>query len=161
MTSSSDSYSHDVAVVGFSLRFPEKATSPQAFWELVQEGRSFMKEVPSSRFNINGFYRPDAMVLKDQLFDYLTQSDWQAVLDPKLTGTWNLHHQPSSHLDFFVILSSLGGMIGSRGQSQYTAVAAFQDAFARYRHARGQPCISLDIGLVKSVGYVAEQEDIA
>jgi acyl transferase domain-containing protein len=60
MTSSSDSYSHDVAVVGFSLRFPEKATSPQAFWELLQEGRSVMKEVPSSRFNINGFYHPDA-----------------------------------------------------------------------------------------------------
>jgi hypothetical protein len=99
--------------------------------------------------------------LQDQLFDNLTLSDWQAVLDPKLTGTWNLHHQLSSDLDFFVILSSLGGMIGSRGQSQYTAVAAFQDAFARYRHARGQPCISLDIGLVTSVGYVAEQEDIA
>lgn len=64
-------------------------------------------------------------------------------------------------MDFFVILSSLGGMIGSRGQSQYTAVAAFQDAFARYRHTKNQHCISLDIGLVTSVGYVAEQEDIA
>ena len=49
-----------IAVIGFSLRFPQEATSPESFWEMLCEGRSAMTEVPSDRFNINGFYHPDA-----------------------------------------------------------------------------------------------------
>lgn len=52
--------SDPVAVVGFSLRFPQDATSTQSFWKILQEGRSVTTEVPSDRFNINGFYHPDA-----------------------------------------------------------------------------------------------------
>lgn len=100
-------------------------------------------------------------LLKDRLFDNMTKEEWQAVLDPKVRGTWNLHNKLSDNLDFFVILSSLGGMIGARGQSQYNAAATFQDAFARHRQSLGQKCISIDIGLVTSVGYVAEHQDVA
>lgn len=91
----------------------------------------------------------------------MTKEEWHAVLEPKVRGTWNLHNKLPDNLDFFVILSSLGGMVGAKGQSQYNAAATFQDAFARHRHSLGQKCISLDIGLVTSVGYVAEHEDIA
>ncbi|PYI09611.1 KR-domain-containing protein [Aspergillus sclerotiicarbonarius CBS 121057] len=73
------------------------------------------------------------MVLQDRLFHNMSREEWQAVLDPKVTETWNLHHQLPARMDLFVILSSLGGMIGSRGQSQYKAAATFQDAFARHR----------------------------
>ncbi|KAB8224259.1 hypothetical protein BDV33DRAFT_199654 [Aspergillus novoparasiticus] len=48
-------------------------------------------------------------------------------------------------MDFFVILSSLGGMIGAKGQSQYNAAGTFQDAFARHRWSQGQKCICIDI----------------
>ncbi|KAI2933105.1 hypothetical protein CBS147320_1624 [Aspergillus niger] len=102
-----------------------------------------------------------SMVLKDRLFDNMSLAEWQAVLDPKVAGTWNLHHHLPADMDFFVILSSLGGMIGSRGQSQYNAAATFQDAFARHRWAHGQKCISIDVGLLTSVGYVAEQKDVS
>nr|XP_001396949.2 polyketide synthase [Aspergillus niger CBS 513.88] len=102
-----------------------------------------------------------SMVLKDRLFDNMSLAEWQAVLDPKIAGTWNLHHHLPADMDFFVILSSLGGMIGSRGQSQYNAAATFQDAFARHRWAHGQKCISIDVGLLTSVGYVAEQKDVS
>ncbi|EHA24700.1 hypothetical protein ASPNIDRAFT_210217 [Aspergillus niger ATCC 1015] len=102
-----------------------------------------------------------SMVLKDRLFDNMSLAGWQAVLDPKVAGTWNLHHHLPADMDFFVILSSLGGMIGSRGQSQYNAAATFQDAFARHRWAHGQKCISIDVGLLTSVGYVAEQKDVS
>lgn len=50
---------NDVAVIGYSLRFPGDATSPQKFWEILKDGRSVMTEVPADRFNINGFYHPD------------------------------------------------------------------------------------------------------
>lgn len=49
-----------IVVVGFSLRFPQEATTAESFWEMLREGRSAMTEVPSDRFNINGFYHPDA-----------------------------------------------------------------------------------------------------
>lgn len=91
----------------------------------------------------------------------MTKDEWQAVLDPKLSGSWNLHRILPQSMDFFVILSSLGGMTGSSGQSQYNAVSTFQDAFARHRWLLGEKCVSLDIGLVTGVGYVAEHSHIA
>jgi acyl carrier protein len=82
-------------------------------------------------------------------------------MGPKIDGTWNLHHVLPDKMDFFVILSSTGGMIGSTGQSQYNAASTFQDAFARHRWALGEQCISLDVGVVQGIGYVAEHSDIA
>lgn len=49
-----------IAVIGFSLKFPQDATSPEGFWKILSEGRSAMTEVPSARFNIDAFYSPNA-----------------------------------------------------------------------------------------------------
>ena len=49
----------DIAIIGFSLRFPQDAVSPETFWNLLVEGRSTVTEVPESRFNINAVYHPD------------------------------------------------------------------------------------------------------
>ena len=49
-----------LAVVGFSLRFPQEATSTESFWSMMMEGRSAMTEYPKSRMNIDSFYCPDA-----------------------------------------------------------------------------------------------------
>ena len=49
----------DIAIIGFSLRFPQDAVSPESFWDMLMEGRSAVTEVPESRFNINAFYHPD------------------------------------------------------------------------------------------------------
>ncbi|KAL9121039.1 MAG: hypothetical protein Q9187_002405 [Circinaria calcarea] len=48
-----------VAVVGFSIRFPQDATSPEAFWQMLCEGRSAMTEIPKDRFNLDAFYHSD------------------------------------------------------------------------------------------------------
>lgn len=50
-----------IAVIGFSMRFPDEATSPEGLWNILREGRNVMTEVPPERFNIDGFYHPDAM----------------------------------------------------------------------------------------------------
>ena len=47
-------------------------------------------------------------------------------------------------------------MTGSYGQANYAAANTFQDAFARHLVATGQPCISLDLGSIMSVGFAAE-----
>ena len=49
----------DIAIIGFSLRFPQDAVSPESFWDMLVEGRSAATEVPASRFNIDAFYHPD------------------------------------------------------------------------------------------------------
>ena len=49
----------DIAIVGFSLRFPQDAVSSESFWTMLLQGRSAATEVPESRFNINAFYHPD------------------------------------------------------------------------------------------------------
>ena len=63
-------------------------------------------------------------------------------------------------MDFFVLLSSTGGVFGSRGQSNYAAGSTYQDAFAKYRVSLGEKCISLDLGLMLSVGFAAERQHI-
>ena len=92
----------------------------------------------------------------------MTYENYHAAIRPKVQGSWNLHRQLSGHdLDFFVMLSSLAGVVGFVSQSNYSAGGAFQDALARYRTARGLPGVAIDIGIVKSVGYVAEDDGTA
>ena len=46
-----------IAIIGFSLRFPQDATSPQTFWKMLMEKRNVMTDVPTDRFNVDAFYR--------------------------------------------------------------------------------------------------------
>ncbi|KAF2762994.1 hypothetical protein EJ05DRAFT_495835 [Pseudovirgaria hyperparasitica] len=101
-----------------------------------------------------------AMVLKDSLFENMSLEDFNAALRPKVTGSWNLHTYLPSDLDFFVMLSSSMGAIGNLGQSNYAAGNTYQDSLARYRAECGQHGISLGLGLITDVGFVAEHPDI-
>ena len=49
-----------VAVLGFSLKFPQHANSAEEFWKMLIEGRSALTEVPPERFNIDAFYHGNA-----------------------------------------------------------------------------------------------------
>ncbi|KAL8303319.1 hypothetical protein RB600_006977 [Gaeumannomyces tritici] len=97
------------------------------------------------------------MVLKDDSFTSMSLDDFHAALAPKVKGSWNLHSLLPDGLDFFVMLSSMTGVMGSHGQSNYAAGNSYQDALARYRLASGQRAVSLDLGMLLSVGFVAQQ----
>ena len=45
-----------IAIVGFSLKFPQDADSAEGFWEMLVNGRSALTGVPPDRFNIDSFY---------------------------------------------------------------------------------------------------------
>jgi type V secretory pathway adhesin AidA len=85
----------------------------------------------------------------------------QAVLAPKVIGTINLHHA-TKHLplDFFLMTSSLVGVIGTATQAAYCAANAFQDDFARQRLSQGLPATSLDLGLILEVGSVSQTKNV-
>ncbi|KAI0879040.1 hypothetical protein GGS24DRAFT_486779 [Hypoxylon argillaceum] len=102
-----------------------------------------------------------AMVLDDVLFHKMTFKQWVTATRPKIQGSWNLHELLPRDLDFFIQLSSLAGIIGSVSQSNYSAGNTFQDALAQYRQAQGLPAQSIDLGLMKDIGYVEEHKDVA
>ena len=88
--------------------------------------------------------------------------DYNAAVRPKVLGTWNLHQQSlSMNLDFFIMLSSLTGMVGNSSQCNYAAGNTFENAVARHRTVQGLPGVSLDLGPIKSVGYVSETAGVA
>jgi NADPH:quinone reductase-like Zn-dependent oxidoreductase len=112
-------------------------------------------KLPPIRGIVNG-----AMALRDSLFDEMTFDDWQTCIRPKVAGTWNLHShftQPDS-LDFFIMLSSVSGVIGTASQANYAAGGAYQDAIAHKRRSMGLPAVSLDLGIVKEVGTASTAE---
>lgn len=96
---------------------------------------------------------------QDAIVENMTHENYIAATRPKVQGTWNLHGQ-FRNLDFFVMLSSLVGIGGNSSQSNYAAGGSFQDALARYRNARGLPAVSLDLGMIASVGYVARTDGV-
>jgi hypothetical protein len=83
----------------------------------------------------------------------MSHPDWALAAHPKTLGSWNLHtHLPLSHpASFVVFLSSAAGVIGNRGQSNYAAGNAFQDALAHHRRTL---TVSLDLGPVIGAGMV-------
>lgn len=91
----------------------------------------------------------------------MTAQDYNAVLQPRYHGTWNLHRNLPSDLDFFLVLSSISGVIGNATQSAYAAGSAFMDSFAAYRNAMGLTGVSLDLGTITDVGYLASNKELA
>ncbi|KAF2713296.1 hypothetical protein K504DRAFT_398387 [Pleomassaria siparia CBS 279.74] len=104
-----------------------------------------------------------SMVLRDQMFDGMSIEDWNAVTRPKVQGTWNLHNAASSKnidLDFFLLFSSLSGIVGQVGQSNYASANTFLDAFVQYRTSQNLPCTAIDLGAMEGVGYLSENTDL-
>ncbi|KAJ5084893.1 hypothetical protein NUU61_009472 [Penicillium alfredii] len=97
----------------------------------------------------------------DVHIERMTAEDYNTVLGPKYAGTWNLQRHLPHDLDFFVMLSSISGVIGNATQAAYAAGSTFTDSFAAYRNALGLPAVSLDLGTITDVGYLAENKDLA
>jgi acyl transferase domain-containing protein/NADPH:quinone reductase-like Zn-dependent oxidoreductase/NAD(P)-dependent dehydrogenase (short-subunit alcohol dehydrogenase family)/acyl carrier protein len=48
-----------IAIVGVGCRIPGGANSPEQFWQLLHEGRSAIREIPSDRWDVNAYYDPN------------------------------------------------------------------------------------------------------
>ncbi|KAL9110642.1 MAG: hypothetical protein Q9227_004819 [Pyrenula ochraceoflavens] len=96
------------------------------------------------------------MILHDNFFMNMPHEDFVSVLQPKVQGSWNLHNHLPAQLSFFVLLSSISSVTGSRAQANYASANAYQNALARHRVARGQKALALSLGPVMGVGKVAE-----
>ncbi len=55
---SSNNRNEPIAIIGLSCRFP-KASSPQAFWDLLRNGVDAITEVPPDRWDVDAFHSSD------------------------------------------------------------------------------------------------------
>ncbi|WP_322768339.1 type I polyketide synthase, partial [Frankia sp. Cr1] len=102
-----------------------------------------------------------AGVLDDATLGTLDPARLLAVLEPKVAGSWNLHNLTAGlPLDFFVMFSSLAGVLGSPGQGNYAAANAFLDALASLRASQGRPAVSIAWGSWADTGLSVRSEGV-
>ncbi|KAF5647464.1 polyketide synthase [Fusarium sp. NRRL 52700] len=102
-----------------------------------------------------------AMVLRDGLFQNMSYESWVTSIQPKVLGSKNLH-EATDHLplDFFLMTSSVSGILGTPAQGNYAAANSYMDALARLRRSQGKPACAVILPMVLGVGVVAENLDL-
>nr|WP_319491612.1 non-ribosomal peptide synthetase/type I polyketide synthase [uncultured Desulfobacter sp.] len=94
-----------------------------------------------------------AGVVDDGLITRLNWDRFSTVINPKVSGTRNLHHLTRNlDLDYFVMFSSVVSLLGSPGQSSYAAANSFMDALAFWRRNAGLPALVINWGPWKGPG---------
>ncbi|KAI1026382.1 hypothetical protein LB503_012850 [Fusarium chuoi] len=102
-----------------------------------------------------------AMVLRDGLFQNMTYESWTTSIQPKVLGSRNLHEATADlPLDFFLMTSSVSGILGTQAQGNYAAANSYMDALARLRRSQGKPACAVILPMVLGVGVVAENLDL-
>lgn len=90
------------------------------------------------------------------------EANLQASLGAKSTGAWNLHScSDGEDLDFFVLYSSIAGVLGNAGQAGYAAANAYLQGLAALRRAEGRPSLVVHWGALSDAGHVADHAEIA
>jgi len=57
-------------------------------------------------------------------------------------------------VEYFLLASSVSGVLGSMEQSNYSAGCTFLDTLAEYRRKQGLPAISFQMGAIRGAGYL-------
>ncbi|MEL7407029.1 MAG: SDR family NAD(P)-dependent oxidoreductase [Cyanobacteria bacterium J06558_2] len=100
-----------------------------------------------------------AGILDDSAIQNMTWLQMERVLQPKVTGAWNLHNlTQDTNLDFFILFSSAVSLLGSPGQGNHVAANSFLDSLAHYRQSLGLPAMSINWGTWSDVGAAAEKQ---
>lgn len=85
----------------------------------------------------------------------MTYSKWLRAFLPKARGSRNLLAQLwPGHEPFFILLSSITGVIGNTAQSNYASGNTFEDALANHARSHlGIRATSIDVGLVSDSSH--------
>lgn len=100
-----------------------------------------------------------AMHLDDAPLEELTRERFLAVLAPKTIGATVLDQLTRDRtLDFFVVYSSVAGLIGNLHQAPYAAANLHLEALVRTRREHGLPGTAMAWGGIADTGYVARTQ---
>ncbi len=99
-------------------------------------------------FHLAGF-------LDDDAIEKLTWDRFNAVLSPKVDGSWFLNELTRDMpLDHFVVFSSIASVFGTHGQANHVAANTFLDALIASRRADFLPGLSVNWGAWGEIGTV-------
>ncbi|KAI1152708.1 KR domain-containing protein [Nemania diffusa] len=101
-------------------------------------------------------YCHGGMVLQDSILEQMAWTQRRDAVNPKLLKTKNINELFGESLDFYVMLSSGASMLSNPSQANYAVGDAYQDAIARYRASGDWAAVTIDLGMVQSVEFVAE-----
>jgi hypothetical protein len=103
--------SRDIAICGFSLKFPQDATSSKAFWEMMLQKRCAMTYFPADYLNPDGFYEGERskpklntvsaiLITSSKVPHTLVCSGGRIVayMNPAVQQRWSLHQRRSRSL---------------------------------------------------------------
>jgi hypothetical protein len=93
------------------------------------------------------------------VIEQMSVDDYQLALRPKVQGTQNLNTAFGSSLDFFIMLSSCASILGNKGQANYAAGNAFQDAFAYSKSDDQSNFVALNLGIIEDAGVLSLHSD--
>ncbi|KAE8331373.1 hypothetical protein BDV39DRAFT_189789 [Aspergillus sergii] len=92
---------------------------------------------------------------------HCSPSDVADVLAPKVRGSLALDTLfPPGTLDFFFFMSSIGQLIGFRGQLSYAPANAFMDGLATHRRRQGENSMSILWTAWRGVGLAAQTKSV-
>ncbi len=98
--------------------------------------------------------------LSDGALGNQTWDRFEHVLWPKVVGAWHLHRATRHRdLDFFVLFSSVAGVLGNPGQANHAAANAFLDQLAAHRRSVGLPGQAIAWGAWSGLGEAEEQRE--
>jgi hypothetical protein len=85
----------------------------------------------------------------------MTSESFEAAASSKVNGTQNLYKATSNlKMDFFLMISSISGMLSFKGQANYAAGNAFQDYLALELEESSTRYISLILGLIEDSNVI-------
>jgi NAD(P)-dependent dehydrogenase (short-subunit alcohol dehydrogenase family)/acyl carrier protein len=99
-----------------------------------------------------------AGVLDDAELSQQNAQRFARVFAPKVQGGWLLDSLTRRDaLDWFVLFSSVAGVLGSPGQCNHSAANAFLDVLAHERRNQGLPALSINWGAWAETGAAADR----
>ncbi|KAJ6189146.1 hypothetical protein N7519_004054 [Penicillium mononematosum] len=102
-----------------------------------------------------------AGVLDNQLVLQTTRDAFNQVLAPKIAGALALHEVfPPKSVDFFIMFSSCGNLVGFTGQASYGSGNAFLDTLATHRASLGDTAVSFQWTSWRGLGMGASTDFI-
>jgi hypothetical protein len=66
-----------IAVIGFSFKYPQEATTVESFWQMLVDARCASTDIPADRMNVDGWYHPDPYrhdSVSPAVYDYVPKS---------------------------------------------------------------------------------------
>ncbi len=100
----------------------------------LDQVRQMIAEIQAENGKLTGILHAAGMIA-DNFILKKNSDEFRQVLEPKVTGTYNLDQAGQGvDLDFFVLFSSIAGAMGNVGQADYAAANGFMDQFAAYRN---------------------------